>query len=103
MEEYHSGPLSGHFSGNKLYKHYLTIGGGKVCIETSLITVLPVHSVLLLILQAESINHFSVLFHCLQIFGVDVVDLPTTEAGNWHVVIVQDLLTKFPQVFAVQD
>jgi len=34
---------------------------------------------------------------------MDVMDLPTTEAGNWHVVIVQDFLTKFPQIFAVED
>ena len=38
MEEYHSDPLSGNFTGDKLY---LTIGGGKVCIVMCLTIALP--------------------------------------------------------------
>ena len=38
-----------------------------------------------------------------QIIGVDVMDLPLTKAGNRHVVVFQDFLTKFPLVFAVPD
>ena len=38
-----------------------------------------------------------------QIVGVDVMDLPKTEAGNRHVVVFQDFLSKWPLVFAVAD
>ena len=31
------------------------------------------------------------------------MDLPCTEAGNQHVVVFQDSLTKFPLVFPVPD
>ena len=33
-----------------------------------------------------------------QIVGVDVMDLPITEAGNKHVVVFQDFLSKYPLV-----
>ena len=38
-----------------------------------------------------------------QILGVDVMDLPCTESGNRHVVVFQDLFTKWPMVFPVPD
>ena len=38
-----------------------------------------------------------------QIVGVDVMDLPKTEAGNKHVVVFQDFLSKWPLVFPVPD
>ena len=38
-----------------------------------------------------------------QILGIDVMDLPLTERGNKHVVVVQDLFNKWPFVFAVPD
>ena len=38
-----------------------------------------------------------------QIIGVDVMDLPRTEAGNKHVVVFQDFLSKWPFVFPVPD
>ena len=37
-----------------------------------------------------------------QIVGVDVMDLPVTEAGNRHVVVFQDFLTKWPLVSLCQ-
>ena len=36
-----------------------------------------------------------------QILGINVMDLPLTDRGNKHVVVVQDLFTKWPFVFAV--
>ena len=39
----------------------------------------------------------------LQILGVDMMDLPCMEAGNKHVIVFQDYLTKFPLVFPVPD
>ena len=41
--------------------------------------------------------------HPFQILGIDVMDLPTTDRGNSHVVVVQDLFTKWPFAFAVPD
>ena len=38
-----------------------------------------------------------------QKIGVDVMDLPCTESGNKHVVVFQDMFTKWPLVFAVPD
>ena len=38
-----------------------------------------------------------------QIVGVDVMDLPITEAGNKHVVVFQDFLSKYPLVYPVPD
>ena len=38
-----------------------------------------------------------------QIVGVDITDLPVAKAGNHHVVVFQDFLTKFPLVFSVPD
>ena len=38
-----------------------------------------------------------------QILGIDVMDLPLTERGNRHVVVIQDLFTKWPLVFPVPD
>ena len=38
-----------------------------------------------------------------QIWGVDIMDLPKTEQGNRHVVVFQDLFTKWPMVYPVPD
>ena len=38
-----------------------------------------------------------------QVLGIDVTDLPVTKQGNRHVVVVNDLFTKFPLVFPVPD
>ena len=106
MEEYHSGPLSGHFSGDKLYKtlvHHWWWQG----------------------MYTDALNHCSSCPQCaivnpsgrvnkpplqpipvsrpFQIVGVDIMDLPCTKSGNKHVVVFQDYLTKFPLVFPVPD
>ena len=38
-----------------------------------------------------------------QIVGVDVMDLPKTLQGNQHVIVFQDMFTKWPLVFAIPD
>ena len=38
-----------------------------------------------------------------QKIGVDIMDLPYTERGNKHIVVFQDMFTKWPMVFAVPD
>jgi hypothetical protein len=37
------------------------------------------------------------------VLEIDVMDLPVTEKGNRHVVVFQDLFTKWPMVFPVPD
>ena len=41
--------------------------------------------------------------HPFQVLGIDIMDLPLTEKGNKHVVVIQDLFTKWPLVFPVPD
>ena len=41
--------------------------------------------------------------HPFQILGVDVMDLPLTASGNKHVLVFQDLFTKWPMVYPIPD
>ena len=41
--------------------------------------------------------------HPFHILGIDIMDLPQTERGNKHVVVIQGLFTEWPLVFAVPD
>ena len=38
-----------------------------------------------------------------QIFGIDIMELPKTAAGNMYVIVLQDFLTKWPMIFAAPD
>ena len=38
-----------------------------------------------------------------QLLGIDLMDLPLTEKGNRHIVVVQGLFTNWPIVFAVPE
>ena len=106
MEEYHRGPMGAHFSGNRLFAvlssrwwwegmhrdavHFarncpecsIVSGGGRVCKP-------PLHPI--------------PVQRPFQILGIDIMDLPTTQQGNKHVVVFQDYLTKWPMVFPVPD
>ena len=106
MEENHSGPLAGHFSGEKLYKALVrhwwwplmyrdVINHCANCPQCAI-----VHS-------SGRLNrpplHPIPVQRVFQIVGVDIMDLPRTEAGNKHVVVFQDFLSKWPLVFPVPD
>ena len=106
MEEYHSGPLSGHFSGDKLYKtlvnHWWWQGmysdvlkHCSSCPQCAIVN--PSGRVNKPPLQPIPVSR------PFQILGVDIMDLPYMEAGNKHVIVFQDYLTKFPLVFPVPD
>ena len=106
MQSVHGGSFAGHFSGNRLYqvlvrswywegmytdceKHRkgcpqccYAMGGGRV-------TKPP--------LQPIPVSR------PFQILGIDVMDLPQTERGNKHVLVIQDFLTKWPWVFPIPD
>ena len=106
MKETHRGPMSGHFSGPRLFntlrRHWwwegmfgdtrkfvrgcpecaVACGGGRVLRPE--LRPIPVTQP-------------------FQIVGVDVMDLPTTALGNKHVLVFQDLFTKWPMVYPVPD
>ena len=97
MEENHSGPLAGHFSGEKLYKALVrhwwwpTMYTDVVEHCTNCPQCAIVHS-------SGRLNrpplHPIPVQRVFQIIGVDVMDLTRTEAGNKHVVVFQDFLSK---------
>ena len=106
LQEVHSGNYSGHFSGRCLYNSLLPIWWwegmftdaekfSKVCPECAVATGTgqrkkpPLHPI--------------PVQRPFQILGIDVMDLPVTERGNRHVVVIQDLFTKWPLVFPVPD
>ena len=106
MEENHSGPMSGHFSGEHLYKMlsrhwwWQNMYSDVVSHCSSCPQCAIVHS-------SGRVNKPPLcpipVQRMFQIVGVDVMDLPKTEAGNRHVVVFQDFLSKWPLVFAVSD
>ena len=102
----HSSRFAGHFSGRKLYdsllRHWWWRGMfqdatafARSCPECAVATgsgrrIKPP-------LQPIPVSR------PFQILGIDVMDLPLTDRGNSHVVVVQDLFTKCPFAFPVPD
>jgi hypothetical protein len=106
LEETHSSRFAGHFSGRRLYVtlvlHWWWRGMSqdaadfvRSCPECAVAT------------GARRRNRPPLqpipVSRPFQILGIDVMDLPPTERGNRHVVVVQDLFTKWPIAFAVPD
>ena len=106
MEENHGGQMAGHFSGEKLYKllrrHWWwprmytdVVEHCRSCPECAIVN------------SSGQVNmpplHPIPVQRVFQIVGVDVMDLPITEAGNKHVVVFQDFLSKYPLVYPVPD
>ena len=106
LQETHSSPYGGHFSGQRIYNSLVThwwwegmfndaIRFAKACPECAIstgsgrITKPPLHPI--------------PVSRPFQILGIDVMDLPLTDRGNKHVVVIQDLFTKWPLVFAIPD
>ena len=106
LQETHSGPYSAHFSGQRMFNILVTSWWwgkmfadacrfAKSCPECAITMGVgrrrkpPLHPI--------------AVQRPFQILGLDVMDLPVTERGNRHVVVIQDLFTKWPFVFAVPD
>ena len=106
MEEHHSSPMSGHFSGEKLYKvlscHWWWQG-----MYGDVITHCRSCPQCAIVNASGKVNkpplHPIPVERVFQIIGVDIMDLPLTESGNRHVVVFQDFLSKWPLVFPVPD
>ena len=106
LEENHRGIYSGHFSGNRLYntlvRHWWWAGMYadamafcKRCPECVIATGAGrQHKPPLKPIPVQ---------RPFQIIGLDIMDLPCTEQGNRHVVVFQDMFTKWPMVFPVPD
>jgi len=106
LRESHRGIYSGHFSGNRLYnllvKHWWWPGMYadamafcKKCPECAIVTGAGRQ-------LKPSLKPIPVQ-RPFQIMGLDIMDLPATEQGNKHVVVFQDMFTKWPMVFPVPD
>ena len=106
LEDSHSGPMAGHFSGVRLYKslsrHWWWPNMFADCRNHC--TACPQCAI---VSGSGRVNkpplHPIPVQRAFQIVGLDVMDLPRTQSGNKHVVVFQDYLTKWPLVFPVPD
>ena len=106
LEEVHAGPYGAHFSGQRMFSILVSSWWwermfsdasrfAKACPECAITTGVgrrikpPLHPI--------------AVTRPFQILGIDIMDLPLTDNGNRHVVVVQDLFTKWPFVFPVPD
>ena len=105
FKQAHAGAFGGHLRDAKVFSqlqcHYWWRGmqtdatkWSRECLTWSTYTTgRPVRPPLTLILVAGLFDHM----------GVDVVQLPLSSRGNRYAVVFVDYLTKWPEVFAVQD
>ena len=105
LQETHAGNYSGHFSGRRLYETLMSSWWWEgmysdaekfaqccpECISTGVGR------------RSKPPLHPIPVQRPFQELGIDVMDLPTTERGNRHVVVIQDIFTKWPLVFPVPD
>ena len=106
MEENHSSPMAGHFSGEKLYKS-LVIHWWWQGTYSNVISHCMSCPQCAIVNAAGRVNtpplHPIPVSQPFEIVGVDIMDLPPTKSGNRHVVVFQDFLTRFPLVYPVPD
>ena len=106
LRDTHSSLYGGHFSGPRLFKALVnnwwwegmfkdSIAFAKACPESAIST--GVGRITKPPLQPIPVSR------PFQILGIDIMDLPLTERGNRHVVVILDLFTKWQFIFAVPD
>ena len=106
MREVHSSPYSGHFSGQRLYNTLATRWWweGTFSDAKKFVKSCPECAI---VMGSGRVNkpplHPIPVSRPFQILGIDVMDLPVTDQGNKHVVVIQDMFSKWPMVFAVPD
>ena len=93
MEENHSSPMAGHFSGEKLYKS-LVIYWWWQGMYSDVITHCMSCPQCAIVNAAGRVNkpplHPIPVSRPFEIVGVDIMDLLPTKSGNRHVVVFQD-------------
>ena len=106
MAEIHGGVMSGHFSGNRLYKALCckwwwetmycdAISYCKNCAECAIVSRTGR-------VQRPPLRPIPVQW-AFQILGVDIMELPITSGGNHYLIVFQDFLMKWPFVFAAPN
>ena len=106
LRESHKGPYGGHFSGQRIYNVLVrnwwwrgmyadTVAFCKRCPDCAVVTGAGQ--------QHKPPLHPIPVERPFQKVGVDIMDLPLTERGNRHVIVFQDMFTKWPMVFAIPD
>lgn len=107
MTNSHGGLMSGHFSAKRLYNALLRTWWWKTmyrdilhhcrnCTSCAIVTGGGGH-------VAKPLLHPVPVQRPFQILGVDIMELPKTQAGNKYVLVFQDYLTKWPFAFAIPD
>ena len=106
LTDSHRGIFSGHFSGNRVYNSLMrhwwwpgmyvdSVAWCKRCPECAITTGAgQQHKPPLKPIPVQ---------RPFQIIGLDIMDLPRTEQGNKHVIVFQDMFTKWPLVFPAPD
>ena len=106
FREAHSSPHYGHFSGQCLYNTLTTRWWweGMFSDAKKFVKSCPEYAN---VMGSGRVNkpplHPIPVTRQFQILGIDVMDLPVIDQDNKHVVVIQDLFTKYPMVFTVQD
>lgn len=106
LEQTHAGPYGGHFPGQSMFnvlvlnwwwEHMFSDATkcAKVYPECAIMS--GVHR------RVKPPLHPILVSRPFQILGIDIMDLPLTDSGNRHVIVIQDLFTKWPLVFPVPD
>ena len=106
LKQTHSGNYSGHFSGRRLY-HVLMSSWwweGMYADAEKFVKTCPECIYVSGSGRKNKPPLHPIPVQCpFQVLGIDVMDLPVTDRGNRHVVVIQDLFTKWPLVFPAPD
>ena len=106
LRENHKGLYGGHFAGQRVYNTLVRHWWWEQMYADAMIFCKQCPECA--IVMGASCQHRPPLHPIpverpFQKVGVDIMDLPRTDRGNRHVVVFQDLFTKWPMVFAVPD
>ena len=106
MEENHRGPMSAHFSGPRLFHSLRRCWWWENMFADTCEFVRGCPECVVVSGGGRVVRpelHPIPVSRPFQIIGVDVMDLPMTTNGNKHVLVFQDLFTKWPMVYAIPD
>ena len=103
LSEVHAGRFAGHFSGRRLYSSLVLHWWWKGISQDAADFVKSCLECAVAVGTGRRAKPPIPVSRPFQILGIDVMDLPLTDRGNRHVVVIQDLFTKWPFVFAVPD
>ena len=106
LKENHGGVMAGHFSGDRLFKlvsnkwwwetlYRDSITYCRNCPECAVVSGVG--------RAGRPLLHPIPVGRPFQIWGVDIMELPTTSKNNRYVIVFQDLFTKWPLVFPTPD